>query len=94
MIAGLAQFREKFVGNRKMRGGNIKCRCRSIEQNLFLIGSAIASSDLLPMMYNFLRPVFVNKPNHRRNIMKVSQAIDFHLQYQRSNSKKKYGQNL
>jgi len=26
--------------------------------------------------------------------MKVSQAVDFHLQYHRANSKKKYGQNL
>ena len=26
--------------------------------------------------------------------MKVSQAVDFHLQYHRANSKKKYRQNL
>jgi len=30
----------------------------------------------------------------RRCTMKVSQAVDFHLQYHQANSKKKYGQNL
>jgi hypothetical protein len=29
-----------------------------------------------------------------RCIMKVSQAVDFHLQYHQANSKKEYGQNL
>jgi len=35
---------------------------------------------------------YAQKTNHRRCIVKVSQAVDFHLQYHRANSKKKYGQ--
>jgi len=35
--------------------------------------------------------IYALNPNHRRCIMKVSQAVDFHLQYHRANSKKKYG---
>jgi hypothetical protein len=31
-------------------------------------------------------------PNYRRSTMKVSRAVDFHLQHHRANSKKKYGQ--
>lgn len=31
---------------------------------------------------------------HRRCIMKVQQAVDFHLQYHKANSKKKYSQDL
>ena len=33
-------------------------------------------------------------PIYRRCIMKVQQAVDFHLQYHKANSKKKYCQNL
>lgn len=32
--------------------------------------------------------------NNRRSTMKVSQAVDFHLQYQRANSKTKYHQDV
>jgi len=36
------------------------------------------------------RQMVANNQYHRRCIMKVSQAISFHLQYHRANSKKKY----
>ena len=36
--------------------------------------------------------IYALNPNHRRCTMKVTQAVDFHLQYHRTNSKKKYGQ--
>ena len=42
----------------------------------------------------FLHAFFTNNPNPWRSTMKVSQAVDFHLQYHRANSKKKYHQNL
>ena len=37
--------------------------------------------------------IYALNPNHRRSTMKVTQAVDFHLQYHRANSKKKYCQN-
>jgi len=40
------------------------------------------------------RAVFSRQSNYRRCTMKVTQAVDFHLQYHRANSKKKYYQNM
>ncbi len=46
------------------------------------------------MVYTSVRAFCSNNPNHKRCTMKVAQAVDFHLQYHRANSKKKYCQNL
>ena len=46
------------------------------------------------MVYTPVRSFFTNNPNLWRCTMKVSQAVDFHLQYHRANSKKKYRQNM
>ncbi len=48
----------------------------------------------MSMRYTCLMAYFANNLNDRRCTMKVSQAVDFHLQYHRANSKKKYRQNL
>ena len=53
-----------------------------------------ASFQLLPIMvYTLYMTFFANNHNYRRCTMKVSQAVDFHLQYHWVNSKK-YHQNL
>ncbi len=46
------------------------------------------------MVYAAYMAFSANNPNDRRCTMKVSQAVDLHLQYYRANSKKKYRQNL
>ncbi len=45
-------------------------------------------------VYTCFIAFLANNPNDRRCTMTVSQAVDFHLQYHRANSKEKYRQNL
>ncbi|RPH39568.1 MAG: hypothetical protein EHM86_07360 [Desulfobulbaceae bacterium] len=40
------------------------------------------------MVYTSFMAFFANNPNNRRCTMKVSQPVDFHLQYHQANSKK------
>lgn len=57
---------------------NLKVEC-------FLSISPLQSARII--VYNLIRRIFSDNNNHRRYTMKVSQAVDFHLQYHRANPK-------
>ena len=64
-----------------------------LDHRFFTRPVSVANTFIHHVVYSSEGTLLINHI-HRRCTMKVSQAVDFHLQYHQANSKKKYHQDM